>query len=153
MSSIYKGAHGVILLYDVSNPDTLGSAPDWLKEIQSYSSAKVVIYLVGTKTDLDRKVSIEQGQGMAAELGIKYYEVSAKTGGNVDSLFCKIINDLKEVNALSLAASSMRSPSSSTQQHNSRHDSSLLSLGNNGVPRSSSAAERKKGGSRCCVIQ
>lgn len=145
MSSIYKGAHGVILLYDVTNPDTLFSGPDWFKEIKSYASEKIVIYLVGTKTDVDRKVSVEQGQAMAVQLGVKYFEVSSKTGGNVDSLFCKIINDLKEINALSMAASS-RSPSSATQH--SRQDASLIAGAAGGPVHSNSTAEKNK----CCII-
>lgn len=146
MTSIYKGAHGVILLFDVTNPESLESTPDWLKEIQTYSTPRVVVYLVGTKTDLlDRKVSIEQGQEMAKRLGLKYFEVSAKTGGNVDSLFCKIINDLKDVNALSMAAST-RSPSSTPQT--SIQDPALLM--NEGTANSSGGTGKEE--SKCCII-
>jgi GTPase SAR1 family protein len=147
MSSIYKGAHGVVLLYDVTNPDTLESAPDWYKEIQSYSSPKVVAYFVGTKTDLDRKVSIEQGQAMAAQLGIKYYEVSSQNGGNVDSLFCKLVNDVKEVNAILAALSPRKSLTVRPRQNHG------LTVGADGGALPSSTQEEKANKTRCCIIQ
>ena len=145
MSSIYKGAHGIILLYDVTSPSTLESTEDWLKEIKTYAKADVVVYLVGTKTDLDRNVSIESGKQMAEKLGIKYYEVSSKTGENVDSLFCKIVNDLKDVNMLSVARSSSSAPA------HSRQDPSFLN--SNDIRASSSADPKDEKGKCCCVIQ
>lgn len=152
MTSIYKGAHGVVLLYDVNNRDTLDSAPEWLAEIQQYSTKNIVVYLVGTKTDLpNRLVSIEQGQAMAARLGIKYFEVSSKTGENVDSLFCKIINDLKDINALSIAASSR---AASTAPTLSRQDPYLLAGEDDSARQSSSSVRAGNDSStrKCCII-
>lgn len=149
MTSIYRGAHGVVLLYDVMDPESLVAAPDWLKEIMTYSTKQVVVYLVGTKTDIPhRRVSIVQGQGMAKQMGVKYFEVSSKTGENVDSLFCKIVNDLKDVNALSMAAST-RSPSS-TPQH-SRQDPTLLG-GGDADRANSSAPARDDEKRKCCTL-
>lgn len=146
MSSIYKGAHGIILLYDVTNRDSLEASPDWLAEIKSYASPSVVVYLVGTKTDLPgRKVPISDGKAMAEKLGIKYFEVSSKTGENVDSLFCKVVNDLKDVNALSTATSTNMSAASTPQP--SRQDANLIS-----AAEGTSGAGEEKQKKTCCTI-
>lgn len=143
MTSIYKGAHGVILLFDVHNRASFDSVDDWMKEIKGFAKDNCVIYLVGTKIDAPHRViSSEQGQQMASTLGIKYYEVSAKTSDNVDNLFCKIVNDLKDANALSTSASS-RSPSS--VYGSSKQDDQILL--------NSSSHPGKSENNCCCIIQ
>ena len=49
--------------------------------------------LIGNKIDLSgqREVSEEEGKIKAKELGVIYYEVSAKTGVNLEELFSNIV--------------------------------------------------------------
>lgn len=59
-SSYYRGAHGVVLVYDVTRMDSFENLEQWLKEVQMYSPGNgeaVIKLLVGNKCDLDRKVS------------------------------------------------------------------------------------------------
>ena len=58
-SSYYRGAHGVVLVYDVTRMDSFENLEQWLKEVQMYSPGNgeaVIKLLVGNKCDLDRKV-------------------------------------------------------------------------------------------------
>lgn len=58
-SSYYRGAHGVVLVYDVTRMDSFENLEQWLKEVQLYSPGNgeaVIKLLVGNKCDLDRKV-------------------------------------------------------------------------------------------------
>lgn len=97
MMSIYKGSNVVILLFDVTNISTLESIPDWLNEVKEYAPSTTVVYLVGTKIDLpSRKVSESEGLDVATRHGLKYFEVSSKTGLHVDALFNMIVTDLED---------------------------------------------------------
>ena len=57
----------------------------WIEDVRAERGQDVVIMLVGNKTDLTdkRRVSMEQGERRAKELGVLFIESSAKTGHNV----------------------------------------------------------------------
>ena len=102
-SKYFKDAHGVVLVFDVSDLSTFKNLSFWLKEIKnnSNSNIKPEIILVANKIDLeDRKVTNETGKEFANKNKIMYVETSAKNGLNIDSPFEKLsdvlINKIKE---------------------------------------------------------
>ena len=90
----YKGAHGIVLIYDITQNDTFQNVKDWVESIKKEADEKVVVILVGNKIDCEegRKVSKEEGENLAKELNLPFYECSAKNDINVDEVF----NDLAE---------------------------------------------------------
>ena len=58
-SSYYRGAHGIIMVYDITNKDSFDHLNNWYKEIQLYAPETAKIVVVGNKCDLisDRSVS------------------------------------------------------------------------------------------------
>jgi len=63
---------------------------DWMASIAQQASPDVCCVLIGTKTDLDgsqRAVSTEEGQAMADQFGMPFFETSAIQGTNVDAAF------------------------------------------------------------------
>ena len=50
-SSYYRGAQGIILVYDVSNRETFDALPRWFSELETYVSESVVKIIVGNKVD------------------------------------------------------------------------------------------------------
>lgn len=81
-SSYYRGAHGVILVYDVTRQDSFDNLAQWLKEVQMYTPGNgesVVKLLVGNKCDLERKVPKDQADAWARSQGMLFLEASAKT--------------------------------------------------------------------------
>lgn len=97
MTSIYRGSSAIILLVDVTNSSSLEAIPDWLSEIREFAPPTAVIYLVGTKVDsTDRVISTDECQKIAKKYQLKYSEVSAKTGENVDQLFASIVEELED---------------------------------------------------------
>ena len=94
----YKGAHGIILLYDVTNQKTFDNVKNWIYQIKDEVTDKVCIILVGNKIDKEEKrvVSTEQGEKMAQGLGLMFFECSAKTGVNIDLAFNEIIKKIIE---------------------------------------------------------
>ncbi|KAI3639591.1 hypothetical protein MIR68_002285 [Amoeboaphelidium protococcarum] len=103
-SSYYRGAHGVILVYDVTNRESFDALWDtWLPELETFSSpnAPNIKMIVGNKIDRDaeRVVSREEGLEAAKNHGALFLECSAKTKVGVqqafDELCLKILENPK----------------------------------------------------------
>ena len=94
----YKGAHGIILLYDVTSRKTFENVKNWVTQIKEEVSDKVTIILVGNKIDdeSNRKVSTEEGEQMAKECGLNFFETSAKSGINIDTTFNELVKKTVE---------------------------------------------------------
>jgi small GTP-binding protein len=97
-SSYYRGAHGVIVVFDVTNPESFANVRKWLLEINRYASETAQKLLVGNKSDLvnERKVSTEEARELADELGIQYFETSAKASSKVEASFDKLTRMIKD---------------------------------------------------------
>ena len=91
----YKGANGVLLIFDITKRDTFEKLDYWLTDLQENSDNLdyLFIYLIGNKIDLEaeRKVSTEEANKFAQEKNLSYIEVSAKTGFNIKKLFDETI--------------------------------------------------------------
>ena len=90
----YKGSHGIILIYDVTNLQTFENVKNWVSQIREEAANNVVIYIAANKIDMEaeRKVSQKEGESLAQELGFPFMETSAKSGININ----ETIEDLVE---------------------------------------------------------
>ena len=91
-SLYYKDAVAAILVYDVSNPDSLEALDYWIKELnEKVNNENFLIAIAGNKCDLPpemKKVSYNQGKDFANEKNVKIFlETSAKTGIGIQELF------------------------------------------------------------------
>jgi small GTP-binding protein len=96
----YKGANGIILIYDVTNAQTFENVKNWISQIKEEANPNVVIYLAGNKIDLPeetKSVSTEAGQRMADEYKLLFKEASAKAGKNVNEIFQELVEKIDEV--------------------------------------------------------
>ena len=104
VSTYYKGGHGIMMVYDITDLESFRYLDSWLKEIEKNASKNVYKILVGNKNDMEkeRKVSFEKGMEFADLHGMKFFETSAKENKNVEEAFKEmtkdIINSLKKVN-------------------------------------------------------
>ena len=91
--AFYKGAHGIALVYDVTDRKTLDNIDYWLGNIADHAQDSVERVLIGNKVDLPRAINTEEGESVASARNIKYLETSAKTGTNVQQgknvIFCR----------------------------------------------------------------
>ena len=93
----YKGANGIILIYDISTTQTFENVKVWINQIKEEANANVIIYLVGNKIDLPkdkRTVSEEEGQKLADEYKFLFKEASAKEGTNVNEIFQELVEKI-----------------------------------------------------------
>ncbi|KAL5776779.1 hypothetical protein ACOSP7_009705 [Xanthoceras sorbifolium] len=105
-SSYYRGAQGIIMVYDVTRRETFTNLSDiWAKEIDLYlTNQDCIKMLVGNKVDKEseRVVSKKEGIDFAREYGCLYLECSAKTRVNVEQCFEELV--LKILDTPSLLA-------------------------------------------------
>ncbi|VVB13069.1 unnamed protein product [Arabis nemorensis] len=103
-SSYYRGAQGIILVYDVTRRETFTNLVDvWGKEIELYSTnQECVRMLVGNKVDREseRGVSREEGIALAKDLKCMFLECSARTRQNVEQCFEELALKIMEVPSL-----------------------------------------------------
>uniref|UniRef100_A0A0K8TNI6 Ras-related protein Rab-35 n=1 Tax=Tabanus bromius TaxID=304241 RepID=A0A0K8TNI6_TABBR len=90
-STYYRGTHGVIIVYDVTNGESFANVRRWLQEIELNCDV-VNKVLVGNKNDDPvRKVVItEDAQRFARQMDIELFETSAKDNINVEQMFLAI---------------------------------------------------------------
>lgn len=95
-SSYYRGAQGIILVYDVSNRESFDALPRWYTELETYVSSSVVKILVGNKVDKEfsRQVSTAEGQAFAKRMSSLFIEASAKTAIGVNEAFQEVVEQI-----------------------------------------------------------
>ncbi|EPT25948.1 Rab18/RabC-family small GTPase [Toxoplasma gondii ME49] len=101
-SSYYRGAQGIIMVYDVSNRQSFLNLQSWLDEIYRYSTnADAVLMLVSNKVD-KRTVQVErrEGEAFAFQKGMLFVETSAKTRQGVDHAFEELVQKILDTPSL-----------------------------------------------------
>lgn len=94
-SAYYRGADGIVLIYDVTNLESFNHVSDWLSEVNRYSAEGSAKLLLGNKSDRpDRCVAVETARAYADGLGIPFLETSAKSAENVEQAFLEISQQL-----------------------------------------------------------
>ena len=97
-SSYYRGAHGIIIVYDVTDQESFNNVKQWLFEIDRYAMEGVSKLLVGNKSDLTSKkvVSYETAKEFADSVGMEFLETSAKNSTNVEKAFLTMAGQIKQ---------------------------------------------------------
>jgi Ras-related protein Rab-1A len=97
-SSYYRGAHGIIVVYDVTDKVSFTNVKQWLGEIDRYACQSVNKLLVGNKADLVEKkvVDFNEAKEFADSLNISFLETSAKSSQNVEEAFLMMTRQIKE---------------------------------------------------------
>uniref|UniRef100_A0A7S4I291 Uncharacterized protein n=1 Tax=Vannella robusta TaxID=1487602 RepID=A0A7S4I291_9EUKA len=97
-SSYYRGAHGIIVVYDVTDQASFSNVKQWLQEIDRYACENVNKLLVGNKCDLTTKkvVDYNTAKEFADGLGIPFLETSAKNSTNVEDAFVTMATEIQK---------------------------------------------------------
>lgn len=92
--SYYKGAAGVVLVFDVCDEASFQNVEEWLARIEENTDRAAEILLVGNKIDLinDRVVFEEESRALAEKHGVSYVETSAKDYAAVELAFKQLLS-------------------------------------------------------------
>ena len=90
----YKGANGILLIFDVTDKRSYEHVREWVERIKEESPPGTIVYLIGNKIDqIDKRViDYEQGKKLAEEFKVPYYETSAKFGDGINEVFQNLVN-------------------------------------------------------------
>jgi len=112
-TSYYRGAQGIMLVCDVSDPETIENITYWMKNIINHASDSIRVVLVGNKTDLralhhpeegsegyeeamkkyeDLEAHAKKARDIAERFNVPYIETSAKDSNGVDEAFLSLVN-------------------------------------------------------------
>ena len=125
----YKGADGIVLIYDVTDDASFEKIRDWMEQILSNTKREDIgLVLLGNKCDMEpRSVTEEQGIKMAEELKVSYFETSALTGQGIKEAFDELTRDIMKRKGVDNG-------------------------GNDSMDLKKAKKERKKDGGGCCII-
>lgn len=115
-TSYYRGSHGIIIVYDVTDRDSFSHVRSWLTEVDKYAPDTVTCALIGNKSDLEAKrvVSTKEGQALAESHAMLFAETSAKSRHNVADAFTSVAQ-------LLLQHESEKSPFAATSATSGKH--------------------------------
>lgn len=96
----YRGSHGAILVYDITDEESFLKVKSWVRELQKMLGNEIKLAIAGNKSDLikDRTVPLETAEAYATQVGAKYFETSAKLNEGVDELFLGLTSEMIAVN-------------------------------------------------------
>ena len=88
-SSYYKGAHAIVVVFDITNRSSFEHILRWMEDINKYAKENILKFVVGNKSDLiqEREVKYEEARALASEMNATYFNVSAKENENINEFF------------------------------------------------------------------
>jgi len=98
-SSYYRGAHGIVVVYDITDPVSFTNVKQWLQEIERYAGGDDVgKILCGNKCDIKdkRQVTVDSAKDFAESQGLQLIETSAKGKINIDECFIALAKEIRK---------------------------------------------------------
>ncbi|XP_010864199.1 ras-related protein Rab-8B isoform X1 [Esox lucius] len=97
-TAYYRGAMGIMLVYDICNEKSFENIKNWIRNIEEHASSDVEKMILGNKCDMTdrRQVSRERGEKLAIDYGVKFLETSAKSSLNVEEAFYTVARDIMD---------------------------------------------------------
>ena len=99
-SSYYEHAHGILLVYDITNEEHFNNLEKWLQEIERYAGRNIPIFLIANKIDLNLHIAISRERALDYSQAhqLKYFETSSKNNQGIDEVFSLLIRELMKKN-------------------------------------------------------
>jgi small GTP-binding protein len=116
----FRNANGIMIVYDITNSETFDNLKYWIQSIHTHIGEKndVKIIIIGNKIDLQREVKKEDAEKLANEYGYNYFEVSAKTGENIDESIKNLVQQVLDYQSKKPQSNHLVERSNSTKLSN-----------------------------------
>jgi Ras-related protein Rab-8A len=100
-TAYYRGAHGIIIVYDVTQQSSFDRVEAWFKTVQQHTKEDTQVIIVANKCDDEnsRVITTQQGEELAKSLNAPFIEASAKTGLNVSDVFVTLAQQIMETSS------------------------------------------------------
>jgi Ras-related protein Rab-8A len=100
--SYFRGAEGILLVYDVTKRSTFDNIRTWMEQIEYNAGPNVATVLIGNKSDMEECRQVTQAEGQALAGGLQqllgrpvlFFETSAKHRTNVDESFLAVAREV-----------------------------------------------------------
>lgn len=101
-NSYYRGADACFIVYSITDRSSFNEVLSWLQTCKNMNNKKMVIILIGNKNDNtnNRQVSYAEGQKLADENSLVFFETSAKTSHNINKCFLNIIENFDKTDLI-----------------------------------------------------
>ena len=97
VQGFYRNTSLAIIVYDVNNPKSFEGLEIWLKDLRQQTEQEIPIFIVGNKSDMEKKVPTEDAKIFSTSNRTKYFaECSARSGYNVKEIFNEAAKQLYE---------------------------------------------------------
>ena len=96
-ANYFRGASGVIISCNLNDENSIEIAQKFLDDTRKNFQEKPII-IVGTKNDLERKISYDAIKGFSDSMNLKFIECSSKTGENIDEVFDLLLEEIIKFN-------------------------------------------------------
>ncbi len=120
-TSYYRGANGIMLVYDVADEKSAENVGYWMKNIKRHASENVHLVLVGNKSDLYPTNTVspgcQAGRNFANKYKVKHFETSAKDSVGVEEAYNSLVRSILGYD--------------NTEQLNIQKDNSVISVNSN----------------------
>lgn len=111
VSSYYRGADGVMYVYDVTDLESLHHVGKFNDDVKKYAPVDLPKLLVGNKIDCqNRVVSASDAEDLGKRMGMGYIETSAKTGVAVSDAYLKLVETIIEKKTNQIGSSQPSKP-------------------------------------------
>lgn len=94
----YRGAHGVFVMYDMTNQDSFKNVDTWVNDAREFADQDISIMVLGNKCDLKnkRKIYYDDGLVICQSKGVAFCECSSTEGQNVDLSFAELCRMIEQ---------------------------------------------------------
>jgi Ras-related protein Rab-18 len=96
-SAYYRGAQGIIFVYDVSRKESFNELDSWLREVNTYAAdggKHLVKVLLGNKIDREAQVNKADAIQWAEDKGMLFLQSSAKTKEGIAHVFEEVVRKI-----------------------------------------------------------